>query len=447
MIESWASRIWWRRYLRRHAASWSELAEFPGKSPVEQRKVLVARLLEQVRYFGNREDALPEWREAARIREPDELWRAWPSLPIVTREMLRSRFDPREIQSRFQLRGDVDATGGSTGEPTRFFHDTEMSRRRTAARVYAQMCMGWRPGMATVIVWGSERDIMRSLHWKRRLGSRLLRQFLVGGYKLDRKTVETVVGLVLRHRPAAVYGFTSMLEFVAREVSQGPPLPKGCVHTAWCGGEMLFPEQSALFKRAFGVPILNHYGGRELSTMACQFEEGGPLHVFRPWLFCELVDDNGKRVGPGETGKLLWTSTVCRGTPFLRYEVGDLAVFDTSGENESGVFALHRLEGRVASVLELPNGKRMNNLFWNHLFKGFPEIHQFQVLVKCDGSLEIRLTGQGFAPSRQTECHTIVRNFLGGVPFEFRWVDRIPLTAQGKLLQVVRESPATPTEN
>jgi phenylacetate-CoA ligase len=351
------------------------------------------------------------------------------------------------MQARFHLQGAVNSTGGSTGEPTCFFHDTPMLRAQTAAKFYTHTRLGWKPGMATVIIWGSERDIGRSQHWKTRIGNRILRRFLVDGYNLNQQTVDQVVRLVLRHRPVALYGFTSMLEFVARAVLEGPPLPKESVGTAWCGGEMLFPEQGAVFKRAFGVPILNYYGGRELGAMAFQTEAEGPLQILRPWLFAEIVDDQNRPVGPGETGKLLWTSTVCQGTPFLRYDVGDLAVFDAAGQNESGIVALSKLQGRVASVLELPNGKRINNIFWNHLFKEFPEVHQFQVILKSDGSLEIRLRGQRFVPSRETECSTVLHNFLGEVPFRITWVDRIPLTAQGKLLQVVRESPALPLKN
>ena len=71
--------------------------------------------------------------------------------------------------------------------------------------------------------------------------------------------------LVRRHSRVAIYGFTSMLEFLAREVvAREILLPPGRVVTAWSGGEMLYPEQSDVFRRSFGVPILNCYGGREL---------------------------------------------------------------------------------------------------------------------------------------------------------------------------------------
>jgi phenylacetate-CoA ligase len=300
--------------------------------------------------------------------------------------------------------------------------------------------MGWKPGRATIIVWGSERDIGKQVSFRNRLSNVLFRNFLVDGYHLTRQTVERVLLLIRRHQPVALYGFTSMLEFVAREalaMNACPPL--GSVYLSWNGGEMLFPEQSEIFQKAFGVPIFNLYGGRELSVIACQYKAGDPLHILRPWNFVELVDDNGKPVGPRESGRLICTSTICRGTPFLRYEVGDLADYDAVYCDESGIRALREIQGRIASVVVLPNGKRIQNLFWNHLMKEFAEVQQFQIVIKNDGSLLFLLKGDGFSADREVELRNILQNFLGNLPLQLDWVNSIPLTRQGKLVQVIRE--------
>jgi phenylacetate-CoA ligase len=300
--------------------------------------------------------------------------------------------------------------------------------------------MGWRPGMAIIVVWGSERDIGKSTTLRKRLQNSLLNTFLIDGYNLTERTAQQVVATIRRHHPLAIFGFTSMLEFVAAkalELKIAPP--PGSVKTAWNSGEMLFEHQSRMFQKAFGVPILNWYGGRELSTMAFQDREGSPLHVVRPFHFVEVVGDDGRPVGPGEPGRLLWTSTVCRGTPFLRYDIGDIGLYDQCHNNGAGIVAIRELHGRVAGLLSLPNGKKINCLYWNHLFKQEPEVQQFQVILKKDGRLSFLLKGRGFTADREASLRTTIGNFLGGIPLEISWVDRIPLTPQGKLVQVVRE--------
>jgi phenylacetate-CoA ligase len=408
-------------------------------NPGEQRRELAGRLLAQVRHFGNREDALPEWRDAARITDPEDLWRLWPSLPILTKTTLQTRFPAAEIQQRFG--GRINSTGGSTGEPTRFVHDAGMQRAVLAGNVYTRLRMGWRPGMATIIVWGSERDIGRQTGtWRSRLLLRLLREHLVDGYQISQATVERVLRLVRAERPVAVYGFTSMLEYVARAVvDQRLKVPAGAVRAAWNGGEMLFPEQSRLFEQAFGVPLLNRYGGREVSTIACQHHRDGPLWVLRPWIFLEVLDGNGKPAAAGETGRLVVTSTICRGTPFLRYDIEDLGVFDALDELESGVTALRELVGRRAGVVRLANGRIINNLYWNHLLKEFPEVRQFQVVYKRSGEIWLSLVGEGMAEAREAELRGMVRHLVADLPVELVWTDQIPRTPEGKLLHVLCE--------
>jgi phenylacetate-CoA ligase len=429
-----------RRYLSRNALPYTELQQFCGLDPRQQRLDLAKRLLAQIKYFGARGDALPEWREAARINDPEALWHVWPSLPVMTKRMLQTRFPAEQVGSRFGVPGLVSSTGGSTGEPTHFYHDTVMLLATQAAMYYTREKMGWRPGMPVVIVWGSERDIGKQMTWKNRVNGRLRNEHLIDAYELTGKTVDRVLDIVRREKPLAIYGFTSMLQYVAETLlERNIVLPPGTIAAAWNGGEMLYPEQAEVFHRAFGSPLLNCYGGRELGTMACQFRSGGPLNVIRPWVFGEVVDDDGRPAQPGTPGRLLWTSTVCRGTPFLRYEIEDLGSYARGGHDESGVVQLSELHGRSSGLLELPDGRKINNIYWNHLFKEIPGVKQFQVVLRANGSVRILLCGAEIPPDAERHLRTVLGNFLRDIPVDIERVDHIPLTKQGKRVHVLRE--------
>ncbi len=437
------SALFWETYfrVRKFRTDWEDIDRALRLSPAAARSDMASRLLRHIRYFGARGDALPEWREAAAIRDPEQLWKIWPELPIVTRRDLQTRFHAREIRSRFAIAGVVSSTGGSTGEPTPYLHDAAMLRSATAARAYCRGRFGWRPGMATIAVWGSERDIGRASSVRGRLSARLRRDRIVDGYSLGPETVERFHQTLRGCQPAAVFGFTSMLEFVAREtLRRGLETPAGSVTAAWNGGEMLYPEQAEVFQKAFGCPLLNLYGSRELSATAYQPGLGQPLTILRPLVFLEVVNDRNRPAAEGESGRLILTSTVCRGTPFLRYECGDLGSFSSSGADESGIRQLHQLHGRTAGLLRLSNGRIINNIFWNHLFKEFGEVEQFQVALRRDRQVELRLKGRGLPPAEEERVRQTVRNVLSGMPVTIRWVSSIPRTAQGKLEQVVRES-------
>ncbi|HWP02049.1 MAG TPA: hypothetical protein VNL96_01190, partial [Gemmatimonadaceae bacterium] len=101
--------------------------------------------------------------------------------------------------------------------------------------------------------------------------------------------------------------------------------------------------------------------------------------------------------------------------------------------------ALAELQGRTADVITLPDGRAINNIFWNHLFKEFPEIRQFQVVLLREGRLAIQLVGAGFVQERERRCRDVLQRFLGEVSFDLRWVDAISRSPSGKLRQVIVE--------
>jgi phenylacetate-CoA ligase len=439
-------RLYWRRYERQYDVPTvaATLDDFHRRDADGQRRVLATRLRDQLRVFAARPNPLPEWREAARIDDPDALWAAWPSLPILTKADLRLRFPARALREQ-GVEGQVSATGGSTGEPTTFVHDTASVRRMNAVTHLVRRALGWQPGMPTICVWGAQRDIGQGLAGHRRLRheltNRLSRLREVDGFALTDETARRVHEQLLSNPGgAAIYGFSSMLDHVAAAVQRrGWPVPPGLVRVAWNGGEMLHDEQVSRFREVFGVPIRNYYGGRELGTIAAQREGGGPLHLVRPYVFVELVDEQGAPVEPGRAGRVIVTSTDGRGTPFLRYDIGDVASCSAEAVDVSGVTRLDALLGRAGSVLQLPNGAIVSNNYWNHLFKEIEEVVQFQVRLRPDGSLRLNFVGRPFAQSREAWLRGVLGAFLGPMPIEIAWVDAIPPTRLGKRLQVVVE--------
>jgi phenylacetate-CoA ligase len=439
-------RLYWRRYERQCDIPGvaRTIDDFRRRAPDDGRRLLAARLREQLRYFAARNDALPAWRDAARIEDLDALWEAWPSLPILTKTDLRERFSARALRAQ-GVEGQFSSTGGSTGEPTTFIHDAASVHRMNAIIHVARLGFGWRPGMPTICVWGAQRDIGQGLAGYRRvrhdLTNRLARLREVDGFALTDETARRVHDqLLATPGGAAIYGFSSMLDHVARVVRErGWEVPAGLVRVAWNGGEMLHEEQVTRFRDVFGVPILNCYGGRELGTMAAQLEAGGPLHLARPYVFLELIGDDGAPVAPGEPGRVVVTSTEGRGTPFLRYDIGDVGTCSAGGVDSSGVTRLDALLGRAGSVLRLPNGATVSNNYWNHLFKELDEVAQFQVRLRVDGSLCLNFVGRPFGETREAWLRNVLGAFLGPMPIEIAWVDAIPPTRLGKRLQVVVE--------
>jgi phenylacetate-CoA ligase len=406
----------------------------------EARLDLALRLRRQLAHFSNDPNAFPQWRDLA-VAEPESVWRGWTDLPIMTKQDLQERFPAAGIVARNG--GHANSTGGSTGEPTRFVHDQGMLRACTATMYYGWRRMGWRPGMPVFAIWGAQRDIGLNLGWQGRLKQMILAQFggiwMNNGFALDPTRAMAFLGQILASPlPCVVYGYTSLLEEVARQAEVARvTIPPGQVAAAWNGGETLFPEQSAHFQRVFGVPIQNYYGGREVGVMAFQSQGEEALQVLRPFILLELVNEVGQPCAAGEEGRLLVTSTVCQGSPFMRYEIGDLATFSEGQSDGSGLRGLREIRGRVSSTLVL-NGRSVSSLYWNHLFKDYSEIRAFQVRAR-GSALHIFLNAPRLPKEALERIRATILAFLGPLPLTIETVVAIPLSAAGKLIHVIQE--------
>jgi phenylacetate-CoA ligase len=383
--------------------------------------------------------AFPSWHKVSKVRRDADFIDAWAEIPLTTKNDLRNRFSPQELALPASRKHHKLATGGSTGEPTEFIHDDEMRASKAAAAVYFRRLCGHRPGDSVICLWGSERDIGKAQSPIRGFLMRMRGQVLVPGYKLNDDTVDRVVREVKAHRSVAFYGFTSMLEHVARRVlERGINIPPGVVSAAWSGGETVSMDQQSIFQRAFGIPFRNFYGGREVGSIACQCDDIGALKVLRSHLLVEIVDDAGRPVTDSKPGRVVVTALNCNATPFIRYEIGDIASTDVAFPKCLGSQSITSLHGRSNGLIKLANGNTLCGLYWNHLFKQIPSVRQFQIAVHSSGAIEMRLKGEQLAAEEEERLLATVSKSLGQQNITIVWQDELTRTREGKLIQVVK---------
>jgi len=94
--------------------------------------------------------------------------------------------------------------------------------------------------------------------------------------------------------------------------------------------------------------------------------------------------------------------------------------------DRSGVGALRELSGRRAGLLTLPDGRVINNIYWNHLFKEFPEVRQFQVVLKTSGEIWIHLAGEGMTETRDAALRAKLGHLMAAIPVKLLWTAEIP---------------------
>ena len=160
-----------------------------------------------------------------------------------------------------------------------------------------------------------------------------------------------------RIKPDYVLTYPSCLaEVAAVAAERGSPLR---FKTLIATGEPLDPVTADRLMGTFGCDVIDLYAAREIGVIAFECPDSAGYHVAAETTFCEIVDEAGKPVPPGEFGRVVVTALYNYAMPFIRYDVGDHAVRSaTPCRCGRGLPKLERIGGRARSAFALPDGNR-----------------------------------------------------------------------------------------
>jgi len=167
-------------------------------------------------------------------------------------------------------------------------------------------------------------------------------------------------------QPAQILtGAPSSLELVAEAMQRLDlrlPSPPSVVSPR---GEMLRWEARALLAETFGCPVVDQYNCEEIGNIAWECPaETGVYHVNTDACVLETVDDEGAPVPAGVEGRVVVTNLFNRTMPFIRYDLGDRAVFRETPRDRCACGhrgpTLAALLGRLDDFILLSSGERVS---------------------------------------------------------------------------------------
>ena len=381
---------------------------------------------------------------ARRVQDPSDL----KDFPVLTKADLRHHGAELVAEN---WKGELfrSGTGGSTGEPARFYYDHETYECRIAAAMRADRWAGARLGDREYHLWGVQlmsQSLQKKL--KNLVYQAALRRKFVSSFELSEGRLDEVLEDLAAYAPAVVIGYTNPLYFLAKHALEkgfALPAPRGIVATA----ERLSAPQRETIEKAFGARVFDRYGCREVMLIASECERHEGKHLNMENVFVELWS-GGRLARPGEPGEVLVTDLVNRSMPLIRYQNQDVAV--ASSERCScgrGLPLLASVEGRVLDMIRGPEGQLLAGEFFPHLFKDFPEVAKFQVHQARDLAITVKLVpGTGFSPDVAHMVEAKLRRFLGErAKIQVDVVLDIPLTKGGKHRVAISEAtPESATE-
>ncbi len=383
-------------------------------------------------------ETLPYWRE--HIRPGTRL----ADLPILSRRDVQAHAvalrDPtRPVEQLIE-----DASGGSTGEPVRVWHDRAYELWVHATEVHVMETWGLRPWCRMAIVWGSDRDLA-TLGRRERWVTRLHDRHIFNAFRMGDEDLARFAEAFARIQPVYVQGYATALDvFASYLLEQGTRGGFG-IRAIRSSAEVLSAPARVRIEEAFGAPVYDYYGSRESACLAAQCSEGG-FHVLGHGRVIELVDDDGEPVPPGVEGRVLVTDFTNRAFGLIRYETGDVATWAEPGPCACGMPypRLETIRGRTSDFITTPAGERIHGEWFTHLFYGRAGVVRFQVRQTARETLLVHTVGAADA-SDLADVLQAIRERMGA-EVDVRWerVERIDDTVSGKRRFTVSDVPYVP---
>ncbi len=166
-----------------------------------------------------------------------------------------------------------------------------------------------------------------------------------------------------------INGYTSSLvTFADYLISNNIVLKNICPTLKICfpTSEMCSSIDRATIEKGFGVKVANEYGCAEMDILAFE-DENFDWIISDENVFFEIVDDNGKVLEPGNSGRILITSLYNKAIPLIRYELGDIGVLKKSKNGYNNI--LEALNGRTNEFAILPSGRIVPALTFYYITK------------------------------------------------------------------------------
>jgi phenylacetate-CoA ligase len=205
-------------------------------------------------------------------------------------------------------------------------------------------------------------------------------------------------------------------------------------------GETLSEDLRPSVEAVLGASLVDCYSSEEFGCIAAQCPDGNGYHVMAEALLVEVLDRSGRPCAPGEVGRITVTDLHNYATPFVRYDIGDVAEVAPPCSCGRGLPTLARILGRERNLIVLRDGRRHWPVTGLLRVRDVVPVAQYQVVQESVERVEMRLVSdRELTRDEEQRLKAMFRDTVG-YPFDIRlryFTDRIPTGPSGKFEEFV----------
>jgi len=361
-------------------------------------------------------------------------------LPILTKDELRANW--RRMKSTHLSDNQVvhETSSGSTGMPINVYQ-SRYYRWVDAAMAYrGRLWMGVDLGEPAVSVVADRAFMSAKKRVLRQLRLLVERGMVIDAFVFDPELVEARIRRANRFRPALISGYTTSV-VTAAKIAKGMGLDWKCVRAVSTTAECLFDHDRKILEEAFGAPVYDQYGSREVTGIAMQCVEGSH-HIFADSNYVEFTPVAGSGNG---TNAIVLTPLDNEAMPLFRYRNGDCASpVDGTCSGGKAFPLMTRCHGRICNNFLLSDGRIINGTYFLYYFyyqEGFTAYQYHQTAVD---HIDLYVVPDGVLSDDrrsylQRSCTEMEQSFGNQFRMDLHVVGDVPHRAGGKHLYTISD--------
>lgn len=372
----------------------------------------------------------------------DTIFKDIKSVPFLTKKELREEYDSLYIINSKLKSIYPNASGGSTGEPTRFMQDNYYNDWSTSTKILYDEWAGRKLGESQIRLWGSERDILgKSESIAHVLANWVQNLKLLNSFRMTQENMKKYIEEINLYKPKMILAYVQSIYELGKFAKENN-LKVYSPNSIMTSAGVLYPKYKELIEDIFHCPVFNRYGSREVGDIACDCEklEGLHLNVFNHYI--EIINENGKNCEPGKMGEVVVTTLSNYTMPLIRFKIGDMAILSSKKCScGRGLPLLKKVIGRLTDVLKTKEGRIVPGEYFIHfigviLNKGI--INKFQIIQEKEDYIIVKLVLDNkdlFVKNKRDfdEITDKIKLVMGeNTKIEYKLVDEIPTTKSGK---------------
>lgn len=362
---------------------------------VEHLRSFVKHAYEHTVYYRNLFDSLGLAPDD--IKKPEDLKK----LPVMTKEIANAHFDEIIPDNLSQIKCRLGKTGGTTGEPMKYYCDENVWGYVTATKIFHWKKTGYRYGDAFVAL-GSSSLFAKKPSLVRRIYDKIRNEVPMNSVNLTDELCEKYVQQIKKRKIRYIYGYAASIYILTKYVAKNN-IDLTQIEAVFTTSENLTDAYRDLMEKTYKCRVMDCYGARDAGITAYEMARGS-YHVGYNAIV-EVVNE----IAPN-TGMVLTTNFLNYSFPLIRYQFGDEAELAVDvKENEYNGQVIRKVIGRTSDVMRLGNGHSLTATGFSMIMKEF-DVVAFD--ISKIGETEVTLRIQPIEGKYDMEQEEVIRKTI-----------------------------------